>query len=103
ATAPGDGRPVARAAGGAELAHLARRRLGRDAVLFVVLGLQRAAPVGLADRALHRVGDAVGVHDDLAVHVARRAADRLDERARRTRRSASMSNQSPAKIEMAFP
>ena len=31
---------------------------------------------------LHRRRDLVGVHDDAAVHVARRAADRLDERAR---------------------
>ena len=36
---------------------------------------------GLVDRQPHRVGDLVGVHDDLARHVARRAADRLDERA----------------------
>src|SRR5690606_17171357 len=54
-------------------------RLRFDAVLLVVRLLLGAAAVGLVDRALHRRGDCVGVHVDLAGHVAGRAADRLDE------------------------
>ena len=40
-----------------------------------------APALGLADRRLHRVGDPVGVQDRLAVEVARRAADGLDQAA----------------------
>ena len=39
-----------------------------------------APAVGLVDRDLHRLGDPVGVHDDLAADVARRPADDLDQR-----------------------
>ena len=39
-----------------------------------------AAAVRLVDRAAHRARDLVRVHDHAAVHVARRAPDRLDER-----------------------
>ena len=46
-------------------------------VVGLLLG---AAAVGLADRALHRAGDLVGVEDHLAVDVARGAADRLHQR-----------------------
>lgn len=45
--------------------------------------LQGAAPLGLLDRHLHRVGDGIAVENDLAVEVARRAADGLDQRAGR--------------------
>ncbi len=55
-------------------------RFGRDAVLAVVGLLQRAAAAGFVDRALHRVGDAVGVEDDLGVDVAGGAADGLHQR-----------------------
>ncbi len=48
---------------------------------FVVVGdLLFAAAVGFADRAFHAAGDAVGIHDDPAIDVARRAADGLDQR-----------------------
>ena len=54
--------------------------LGVDAVLGVV-GLLHAPPaVGLRDGPLHGVGDLVGVHDHLAVDVAGRPADGLDQR-----------------------
>ena len=55
-------------------------RGGGDAVFGVVGLLLLAAAVGLGDGALHRAGLAVGVEDDLAVDVARRAADGLDQR-----------------------
>ena len=51
-----------------------------DAVLGVVLELLLAPAVGLRDRVPHRVGHLVGVHDHLAVDVARGPADHLDQR-----------------------
>ena len=53
---------------------------GRDAVGLVPGHLLLAAARGLGHRPLHRAGDAVGIEDDLAVDVARGAADRLDQR-----------------------
>src|ERR1700674_2766082 len=53
--------------------------LGVDAVLPVVDELALTAPVGLRDRLPHRIGHLVGVHDHLAVDVAGRPADHLDE------------------------
>ena len=48
--------------------------------MFGVIGLLLgAAAVGFGQRALHRAGDAVGVHDDAAVGVSGGAADGLDE------------------------
>ena len=55
-------------------------RLGRDPVLLVVGDLDRPAPVGLVDRRPHRRGLLVGVHEHLALDVARGTADRLDQR-----------------------
>ena len=55
-----------------------RRRI--DVVLRVVGLLDHPPALGLADRGLHRVGDGVRVHQDLAVDVARGASDRLDQR-----------------------
>ena len=46
--------------------------------LYVLL--DGAPAVGLLDRDLHRLGDGVGVHDDLAAGVPRRPADHLDQR-----------------------
>ena len=62
-----------------------RLRSGCGSMPFalVVLDLLLAAARGLVDRRLHRVGEDVGVHVHLARDVARRAADRLDERGRR--------------------
>ena len=57
-----------------------RDRDRRDPVLLVVGELHRAAAVRLVERALDRLGLLVGVHQHLAVDVARRAADRLDQR-----------------------
>src|SRR5690606_5871577 len=54
--------------------------LRRDAVGLVVFELLLAAAVGLGDRPLHGAGDRVGIEDDAAVHIARGAADGLDER-----------------------
>src|SRR2546423_237870 len=65
-------------------AHLADRLhdAGRlDAVLLVPRHLELAAALGLTDRAVHRIGPPVGVHDHSALEVPRRAADDLDERA----------------------
>lgn len=62
-----------------DLLDVALDRLGRDAVFEVVGLLLLAAAVGLGDGALHRAGHAVGVEDDAAVDVARRAADGLDQ------------------------
>ena len=46
-----------------------------------VVGLLLLAPArGFGHRALHRAGDAVGIQNDVAVHVARGAADGLDQR-----------------------
>ncbi len=55
-------------------------RFGRDAMLGIVLELQRPAALGLVDGPLHRVGDLVGVEHDLGVDVPGRPADRLDQR-----------------------
>src|SRR4051812_31935696 len=55
------------------------RRRG-DAVLLVVGDLDRAPAARLRDRRAHRRGLLVGVHQDGALDVARRAPDRLDER-----------------------
>ena len=52
----------------------------RDAVGLVVGHLLFAAAAGLGHGPLHRAGDVVGVEDDLAVDVARGAADGLDQR-----------------------
>ena len=50
----------------------------------VVGGIEKrlllAPPIGFIDRALHRIGHLVGIHDRHAVQVTRRAADRLDQR-----------------------
>ena len=54
-------------------------RRGRDAVVLVVLELDRAAAVGLLDRRAHRRRLLVGVHQDRAVDVAGGAPDRLDQ------------------------
>src|SRR5690606_23376839 len=55
--------------------------LGRDAVLLVVGELLRAPALRLGDRRGHRLRHLVGVQVDLTVDVARRPADRLDQRA----------------------
>ena len=49
-------------------------------MLLVVAELDLAPARRLVDRALDRLGHLVGVHDDLAVHVAGGAPDRLDQR-----------------------
>jgi 4-carboxymuconolactone decarboxylase len=58
--------------------------LWRDAVLLVVCELNAPAPVGFVDGASHRVGDDVGIHDYVAVHVAGGAAGCLHEGTLRT-------------------
>ena len=63
-----------------DVGDLLAQRLRVEAALGVVGDLLLAATVGLVDRRLHRRGDLVGVHDDLAGHVAGGAADRLDQR-----------------------
>ncbi len=55
-------------------------RLRRDPLLLVVRELGLAAAVRLLEGALDRLGQLVRVHQDGAVHVPRRAADRLQER-----------------------
>ena len=56
---------------------------GVMALAEVVRQLPLAPALGLVDRLLHRIGDLVGVEDGLAVQVARRPADRLDQAAAR--------------------
>src|SRR3954470_17263036 len=51
-----------------------------DAVLLVVSELLRPAAIGLVESGAHRSGDGVRVEDHPALHVARGAADGLDER-----------------------
>ena len=51
-----------------------------DAVCLIVSVLNLTAAVGLADRALHRARDRVGIHNDLAFGVSRGSADGLDQR-----------------------
>ena len=53
---------------------------GRDAVFGVVFELLLAPPFRFGHGAFHRAGDSVGVEDHLAVHIARRTSDGLDER-----------------------
>lgn len=50
-----------------------------DAVFLVVFQLLGAAAIRLINSALHRIGDAVGVHDDAFVDVRRGPPIRLDE------------------------
>ena len=47
---------------------------------IVVGRLLFAAAVGLGHGALHRAGDLIGIENDLAVDIARGAADGLDQR-----------------------
>ena len=47
---------------------------------FVVRRLDGAAALSLVDGGAHGGRDRVGIHDDGALGVSRRAADRLDER-----------------------
>jgi len=53
---------------------------GRNAVLAVVLCLDLSATVGLVYGPAHRLGHLVGIHDDTTVHIARSAADGLNQR-----------------------
>ena len=62
-----------------QIPHLLDDAARRDAMLGVEGDLAGAAALGLAHGLFHRFGDPVGVQDGLAVHVARRAADGLDE------------------------
>ena len=62
-----------------DVVDLLAQRLRVDAALLVVRDLLLPAAVGLVDGLLHRRGDLVGVHVDLAGDVARRAADGLDQ------------------------
>ena len=50
-----------------------------DAVRQIVRDLLGAAAVGFVHRLAHRIGDAIGVKNGLAVEVARRTADGLDQ------------------------
>lgn len=62
-----------------DLLDVALDRFGRDAVFGVIGDLAFATAVRLGDGALHASGHAVGVQDDAAVHIARGAADGLDQ------------------------
>src|SRR5680860_945084 len=52
------------------VAHLLADGLRIDAMFGVVGDLTCPTPVGLAYGLLHRVRDPIGIHDDLAVHIA---------------------------------
>ena len=62
-----------------QVTHLLDDGGGHDAVLFIILDLDFAPPLRLLDGPFHRIGGAVGVHDDCAFDVSRRPAHRLDE------------------------
>ena len=56
--------------------------------MFLVVGLlDGAAAVRFLNGAHHRIGEAVGIHDDAAVHIARRAADGLYQRRLRAQKA----------------
>src|SRR5581483_5975503 len=63
-----------------DVRNLLADRLRVDAVLAVERHLDLAAALGFGDGRAHRVGHLVRVHEHLAVDVAGRAPDRLDER-----------------------
>ena len=50
-------------------------------MLLVETHLNRTSALSLIDGLAHRVGNGIGIHDDLAVRVARGASDRLNKRA----------------------
>src|SRR5690606_34964837 len=64
-----------------QFAHLLLHAPPNDAATAIERDLLRPPALGLPDRTLHRVGDAIGVQDRRTVEVARRAADRLDQAA----------------------
>ena len=49
-------------------------------MLFVICHLNLATALRLLDGFFHRIGHNVGIHDDLAVGVTGRAANRLNQR-----------------------
>src|SRR5699024_10299062 len=51
-----------------------------DAVFLVIGNLLRPAPLSLVDRVTHRLGDVIGIHDDLTRDVSGGTANRLDQR-----------------------
>src|SRR5690606_26996501 len=53
---------------------------GRNAVGFVIGALLITATVGFSHGAFHGAGDLVGIEDNVAIDVTRRAADGLDQR-----------------------
>ncbi len=63
-----------------QIAHRFVERGGRDAMFGVERNLLGAAALGFVDGTTHGVGNAVAVQNGHAVHIARRAADGLDER-----------------------
>ena len=66
-----------------DVAHRLLDALRRDAALAVVCLLDAAAALRLFNGVLHRVGNAVGVHNDAALNMARRPADGLHKRGER--------------------
>ena len=63
-----------------DVVDIALDRFRGDAVELVERALPLAAAVGFGDGAFHGAGHAVGIEDHAAIHVARRAANRLDQR-----------------------
>src|SRR5205814_8270425 len=59
-----------------------RRR--RDAILDVVLLLDRSPALGFADRVFHGLRDLIGVQNRLSIRVSRGSSHRLDQRSFRT-------------------
>ena len=64
-----------------QVAHFFDDAARRNAVLQVMGHLARAPPLGLADGARHRVGNAIGVQNSPAMQIACGPADGLDKRA----------------------
>ena len=55
-------------------------RLGHNAMLFVICHLNLATALRLLDGFFHRIGHNVCIHDDLAVGITGRTANRLNQR-----------------------
>src|SRR5690606_9165769 len=70
-----------------DVGNLRLHRFRGDAVRLVIGDLLFAAAGRLVHRALHGASDLVGIEDDLAVDVSRRAADGLHQRRLRTQKT----------------
>ena len=64
-----------------DVSDLLDQRLRRAMMLLVVRFLNATTTLRLVNRLAHGVGDRIGIHHHMAVHITRRATDRLNKRA----------------------